>query len=84
MVRSALPTRGTALLVCHCRVVNDRRIRDEIARGARDEVDIALACGAGTECGGCVPAVNRLLDECLGCPLRVEHTVDAGAALALG
>ena len=59
------------MLVCHCRVVNDRRIRAEIDRGARDEVDIALACGAGTECGGCLPAVNRLLDECLGCPLQV-------------
>ena len=31
-----------------------------------------MACGAGTECGGCLPAVNRLLDECLGCPMSVQ------------
>ena len=58
------------MLVCHCHVVNDRRIRAEIERGARDEIDIARACGAGTDCGGCVPAISRLLDEGAGCPLR--------------
>ena len=58
------------MLVCHCHVVNDRRIRAEIERGARDEFDIAQACGAGSECGGCVPAISRLLDECVTCPLR--------------
>ena len=58
------------MLVCHCHVVNDRRIRAEIERGARDEIDIAQACGAGTDCGGCVPTISRLLDECATCPLR--------------
>lgn len=58
------------MLVCHCHVVNDRRIRAEIERGACDEFDIAQACGAGTDCGGCVPAITRLLDECAPCPLR--------------
>lgn len=73
------------MLVCHCHVVNDRRIRAEIDRGARDEVDIAVACGAGTECGGCLPAVNRLLDECLGCPLRPSDVVmDRSHPLAVG
>lgn len=57
------------MLVCHCKVVYDRTIREEIARGARDEFDVAKACGAGTGCGGCVPAISRLLGECAGCPL---------------
>jgi bacterioferritin-associated ferredoxin len=60
------------VLVCHCNVVNDQRIRAEIQRGARDEFDIARACGAGTDCGGCVPAISRLLAECATCPLGPE------------
>jgi bacterioferritin-associated ferredoxin len=65
------------VLVCHCNVVNDHRIRAEIARGARDEFDIARACGAGTDCGGCVPAISRLLDECATCPLRPAAHIEA-------
>lgn len=58
------------MLVCHCNVVNDTTIRAAIAQGARDEFDVARVCGAGTDCGGCLPAVSRLLDECRACPLR--------------
>jgi bacterioferritin-associated ferredoxin len=73
------------VLVCHCRAVNDRRIRAEIERGARCDVDIALACGAGAECGGCLPAVNRLLEECLACPLNgTGLTLDVAPAAAVG
>lgn len=49
------------MLVCHCRVVTDSDILEAVAAGARDEFDIAEACGAGTGCGGCIPAVTALL-----------------------
>ena len=68
------------MLVCHCKVVNDAAIRAAIANGARDEFDVARLCGAGTDCGGCVPTVSRLLDECVACPVRpavVNVDVDA-------
>ena len=70
------------MLVCHCQVVNDHRIRAAIDAGARDELDIAAACGAGIECGGCLPAVQRLLDECLTCALR-PATARAGVDAAV-
>ncbi len=60
------------MLLCHCNVVSDRDVRDAIACGARDEFDIADACGAGSVCGGCVPAVTAMLAEssCApGCPI---------------
>ena len=57
------------MLVCHCRAVNDAAIRHAIAAGARDEVEVGRACGAGTDCGGCRPAIDALLDECARCPL---------------
>ncbi len=54
------------MLVCHCKAVFERRVRKAIADGARDEFDVAIACGAGTGCGGCVPTITRLLRETIG------------------
>lgn len=51
------------MLVCHCHAVNEDRIRECIAEGACTEVDVAAACGAGSQCGGCTPEICRLLQE---------------------
>lgn len=51
------------MFVCHCRVVTDGQIREAIACGARDLCSLAAACGAGRTCGGCIPALVRLLQE---------------------
>jgi len=58
------------LLVCHCQAVHESAVREVIDAGARDEFDVAQACGAGSVCGGCVPTISRLLGECRGCPLQ--------------
>ena len=50
------------MILCHCRVVNDRTIRAAIAQGALDVEAVAAVCGAGRECGGCVPGIERLLE----------------------
>jgi bacterioferritin-associated ferredoxin len=81
------------VLVCHCKAVTDGDILAAIAAGAVDEFDVAAACGAGTGCGGCVPAVTALLARigCApGCPvigaLRGRHLAacssSAGGTLA--
>jgi bacterioferritin-associated ferredoxin len=54
------------VLICHCKAVFERRVREVIAAGACDEFEVAIACGAGTGCGGCVPTVTRLLLEMAG------------------
>ena len=51
------------MLICHCRAVNDRVIRDAIAAGARAPEDVAQQCGAGSRCGSCLPALRALLAE---------------------
>lgn len=51
------------MLVCHCMAVYERHVREEIARGVDDVVDLAEACGAGTVCGGCVPTMCGLLGQ---------------------
>jgi bacterioferritin-associated ferredoxin len=51
------------VIVCHCRGVNDRAVRDAVDSGARDLVEVADACGAGLGCGGCHPLLVELLIE---------------------
>lgn len=51
------------MYVCHCNVVSDRIIRGAITAGARDVAGISARCGAGSACGGCVPAIEDLLAE---------------------
>lgn len=53
------------MLICHCRAVNDQAIRATIAAGARAPEDVAVSCGAGSRCGGCIPAVLEVLAETL-------------------
>jgi bacterioferritin-associated ferredoxin len=50
------------MIVCHCNCVSDRQIRTAVSAGACDEDDIARMCGAGTDCGGCLPWIDELLD----------------------
>lgn len=49
------------MIVCHCEEVHERAIKHAIAAGARDIDDIASACGAGANCGGCWPELQKLL-----------------------
>ena len=73
------------MLVCHCSAVHEARLRAVVAAGARDEFDVAEACGAGSVCGGCVPTISRLLDECRRCPVReAAAPAPVGEALMRG
>lgn len=51
------------MVICHCEVVNDRRIKELVASGETTVPGIGAHCGAGRNCGGCLPALQALLDE---------------------
>lgn len=51
------------MLVCHCKAVTDRAVKDSIDSGACSLRDLAECCGAGTRCGGCHLILRRLLAE---------------------
>ena len=51
------------MLVCHCQRICDRTIRKSIRDGACSVEEVAEACGAGSRCGGCRPAIGALVDE---------------------
>jgi bacterioferritin-associated ferredoxin len=48
-------------LLCHCRLVSDRRIIDELSDGATTVAEVQARCGAATQCRGCLPAVELLV-----------------------
>ena len=51
------------VLICHCNVVSDRAVRAAISAGATQVEQITALCGAGGECGGCVPSIEALLED---------------------
>jgi bacterioferritin-associated ferredoxin len=51
------------VVICHCLAVNDRAVATAIAAGAREPEDLASICGAGSRCGGCLPALRDLLES---------------------
>jgi len=50
-------------VVCLCRGTTERQVRTAIRRGAGTVDGLAGRSGAGTRCGGCLPALARLLVE---------------------
>ncbi|MCA1683280.1 MAG: (2Fe-2S)-binding protein [Actinobacteria bacterium] len=51
------------MYACLCRAVSERNVRAAVADGATTVAQVRAACGAGTGCGGCLPALRRLLRE---------------------
>jgi bacterioferritin-associated ferredoxin len=54
--------------------VSDRRIRREAKRGIACPDELAQRCGAGSDCGGCMPLIEDLLVEMLlrdGTPVQL-------------
>ena len=60
------------VIVCHCKVVNDRAIADAVEAGARTVGQVCNSTGAARECGACVFAVKRVM---------CQHEATAPAAL---
>jgi len=49
------------VIICHCKGINDRTIRNAVRDGATTQRQVALACSAGRSCGGCTPAIREIL-----------------------
>jgi bacterioferritin-associated ferredoxin len=50
------------MVVCHCSAVSDSEVRAAVEDGARTLAEVAQACGAAKQCGGCRFAVADLID----------------------
>jgi bacterioferritin-associated ferredoxin len=51
------------MYICSCRAVTDATLEAVIAAGARTVEEISERCPAGRQCGGCLPALERLLAD---------------------
>jgi bacterioferritin-associated ferredoxin len=50
-----------SMIVCHCKGVTDRTIRNLVREGASSPSDVRVASEAGMCCGGCRPVIDRLV-----------------------
>jgi bacterioferritin-associated ferredoxin len=51
------------MVVCHCFAVSDRAVRAAIRAGADSVEALTQRCAAGSDCGGCRPVLEELLEE---------------------
>lgn len=51
------------MIICHCVGVTERRIRLIALSGQCTRERVAEKCGAGTCCGGCLPAIDEIIEE---------------------
>jgi len=65
------------MIVCHCMGVTDREIRRCVRSGGCSVNAVSEACGAASGCGGCRPAVSKIVDAELKSQLRHLPTLQA-------
>ncbi|HEX4493568.1 MAG TPA: (2Fe-2S)-binding protein [Acidimicrobiia bacterium] len=65
------------MVICSCRAVTDRAVIGAIVEGATTVEEVADRCAAASRCGGCSPALERLLAEHLAA--RGREPVGAAA-----
>ena len=51
------------MYVCACEGVTDRTVHAVTVAGARTVEDVTRVCGAGGECGACLPLLHELLSS---------------------
>jgi bacterioferritin-associated ferredoxin len=57
------PARLDSVLVCHCKAIYDRTIRQVVESGARTCRQVDRACAAGGSCGGCQPLIRAIIAD---------------------
>lgn len=71
------------MILCLCKAVSDREVDDAIRRGASSTSAVGQVCGAGTDCGACVSAIEERIcsgrGRCRGAQGRDEKTLQPGA-----
>ncbi|MFN3457671.1 MAG: molybdopterin-dependent oxidoreductase [Novosphingobium sp.] len=61
--RPSMPAPDRGPVVCVCHGIGANQILGVAEAGAASVADVGRACGAGTNCGSCRPAIARMLRE---------------------
>ena len=51
------------MIVCLCKAVSDKRVKQVVAQGACCISDVQKKTGAGTACKSCHEYIQKLIDE---------------------
>lgn len=51
------------MIICLCKAVNERRLRDAVRSAEEPVVEVQRRCGAGTVCGACRDDVVRIVRD---------------------
>lgn len=51
------------MVVCLCKGIGDRALRQCIREGARSLHEVGSGCGAGTDCGACRGMIRDIIEE---------------------
>lgn len=71
------------MIVCHCRGVSDRAVRQSVQRGARTLSQVSEGCSAGGGCGGCRDTIAEIIAEVSsGAPASLDPTPARSSAPA--
>jgi len=62
------------MYVCLCHGVTGAEVCDAVARGAQTSKHIAMACGAGSDCGRCKRTIRAIIAEQMGGPEAAGRT----------
>jgi len=54
------------VIVCQCRRVNDRNLRNSIGKGCTTVAQVCRDSGAGNDCGSCVRSIKEMIEQTLG------------------
>ena len=73
------------MIVCVCRGVSDRQIRQAVAEGAHSLECLQVDLGVATQCGRCADCASRVLCEArgagAGAHTHTQHVVSVSRGL---
>ena len=71
------------MIVCLCKGLTDKHVRDSIRRGAASVEDVGDDCGAGTGCGSCHGMIELMLaDDGSATPIELARQAARSPACA--
>ena len=62
------------MYVCLCHGVTGAEVCDAVAHGAQTSKRVAMACGAGSDCGRCKHTIRAIIAEETGRPEAAGRT----------
>jgi len=69
------------MIICLCKGISDKHVREAIGRGAQTVEDVADDCGAGTGCGTCHGMLEMMLaDDGSATPIDLARAAARAAA----